>query len=83
MLFRSQTHREAFAQAFAKDTDLPVDVSRRMADRFSVTVQPHVTDEAIKAHQNVANLYFELGIVPLRLDITKAYDRSFVISDRK
>jgi len=79
----ASTHRDAFAQAYARDTKLPLDVAQRMVSRWSVTVLPSVTPQAIAIHQKVADLYFEIGIIPDRLDVSKAYDRSFDIPDPK
>jgi sulfonate transport system substrate-binding protein len=79
----ASTHRDAFARAYARDTNLPLDVAQRMVSRWGVTVLPSVTPQAIALHQKVADLYYEIGIIPDRLDISKAYDHSFVILDRK
>ncbi|MEA1648041.1 ABC transporter substrate-binding protein [Nitrospirillum sp. BR 11164] len=74
-----RAHRQEQAEAYARDTGTPLDVAVLTFSRQQVTVLPAVTDEAIAVHQAVADLYFEAGVIPTRVDVAPTYDRSFVL----
>lgn len=72
-------HPEPFIAAFAADTGLSLDIARIVKTRMKVTVEHSISDASIARHQEVADTYADLGVIPHRLDIAKVYDRSFVI----
>ncbi|HEX7872896.1 MAG TPA: aliphatic sulfonate ABC transporter substrate-binding protein [Sphingobium sp.] len=75
-------HPEPFAAAFAADTGLSPEIAHIVKSRMKVTVEPIITDASIARHQHVADIYADIGLIPHRLDISKVYDRSFVIPAR-
>lgn len=75
-------HVEQFAQLYAKDTGIPYEVALKSWTRTHVVVADKITDEAIATHQNVADLYYDLSIIPAHIDISKAYDKSFTIDEK-
>ncbi|HWW27216.1 MAG TPA: ABC transporter substrate-binding protein [Caulobacter sp.] len=76
----SQSHPDEVAQAYAKDTGVPLDLARLVRGRMKVEVLPQVTNEAIAIHQKTADLYADIGLIPRHIDIAQTYDRSFVSS---
>ncbi len=72
-------HPDERAQLFSKETGMKREVMQRTYARTHIIVADQVDDAAIAVHQNVADLYAELGIIPAKLDISQAYDRSFVL----
>lgn len=76
----AETHKDAMAKAYAADTGVPLDIARIVQGRSHVTVLPRVTDEAIALHQQAADVYAEIGLVPRRIDVSAIYDRSFNVS---
>lgn len=75
----SETHKEAFARAYAQETGLPIEIARIARGRMQVEVLQKITDEAIAQHQKGADLYADIGVIPKRIDIAQVYDRSFVL----
>ncbi|MBB6251067.1 ABC transporter substrate-binding protein [Nitrospirillum iridis] len=75
----AQAHRQEQAEAYARDTGTPLDVATLTFSRQQVTVLPAVTDDAITVHQAVADLYFEAGVIPRRVEVAATYDRSFTL----
>lgn len=75
----AESHKDAWARAYAADTGTPLDVARITVGRMHVQVLSSVTDAAIAAHQRAADIYAEVGLIPRRIDIAQVYDRSFVI----
>jgi sulfonate transport system substrate-binding protein len=72
-------HPDERAQLFSGETGMKLEVMQRTYARTHIIVADRVDDAAIAVHQNVADLYTELGIIPAKLDISQAYDRSFVL----
>jgi sulfonate transport system substrate-binding protein len=75
----ADTHVEERAKLFSEETSMPLDVMLRTYGRMHVVLADQIDDEAIALHQNVADLYYEVGIIRAKLDIRQAYDRSFVL----
>ena len=75
----AQTHMDAMAEAYAADTGVPLDIARIVQNRMRVQVLSRVTDEAIATHQQAADVYADIGLIPRRIDIAEVYDRSFVL----
>jgi len=44
-----------------------------------VEVLSAISDEAIAEHQQAADVYSEIGLIPRRIDVSQIYDRSFVL----
>ncbi len=78
----AETHPEAAAQAFARDTGLPIEIARIVRGRMHVNVLRRVDDAAIAAHQRAADIYAGIGLIPHKIDIAQVYDRSFVIGEK-
>ncbi|MDE1149890.1 MAG: ABC transporter substrate-binding protein [Azospirillaceae bacterium] len=76
----AETHRQEQAEAYARDTGTPIEVATLTFSRHEVAVLPAVTDAAIATHQAVADLYFEAGVIPRRVEVAQTYDRSFTLS---
>ncbi|MEE3624472.1 ABC transporter substrate-binding protein [Nitrospirillum sp. BR 11752] len=76
----AEAHRQEQAEAYARDTGTPLDVAVLTFSRQQVTVLPAVTDDAIAVHQAVADLYFDAGVIPTRVDVAPTYDRSFTLN---
>jgi sulfonate transport system substrate-binding protein len=75
----AQAHPDLAAQAYARETGVPLEIAEIVRRRMHVDVLPAVSDEAIAVHQQAADIYAQVGLIPHRLDIAKVYDRSFVI----
>lgn len=76
----AETHKEAMARAYAADTGVPLAIAEIVEGRSHVQVLPSVTDEAIALHQQAADLYAEIGLIPRRIDVSAIYDRSFTLA---
>ncbi|WP_064742469.1 ABC transporter substrate-binding protein [Azospirillum sp. B4] len=76
----AEAHRKEQAEAYAKDTGTPIEVATLTFARQQITVLPAVTNDAIAVHQAVADLYFEAGVIPVRVDVAPTYDRSFALT---
>jgi sulfonate transport system substrate-binding protein len=77
----AETHKEAMARAYAADTGVPLAIARIVQARSHVQVLPRVTDEAIALHQQAADVYADIGLIPRRIDVSAIYDRSFNLPD--
>ncbi len=75
----ADTHLDAVAQAYASDTGVPLDIARFVRGRSHVEVLSAISDEAIAEHQQAADVYTEIGLIPRRIDVSQIYDRSFVL----
>ena len=77
----AETHKETMARAYAADTGVPLSIARIVQGRMHVRVLPRVTDEAIALHQQGADVYADIGLIPRRIDVSAIYDRSFNLPD--
>ncbi|ACB94553.1 ABC transporter substrate-binding protein [Beijerinckia indica] len=77
----ADSHIPDYARVYADDTGVSYEVALKTIERMKVVVTQAVEDQDIAVHQKVADLYFELGIIPAHLDVTQAYDRSFVVGE--
>jgi sulfonate transport system substrate-binding protein len=72
----SNTHRDAWAQVWAKETGLPLEVTRRAADRR--VAKPVALDRSvIGSEQAMADSFVAGGLLPERFDVTPYFDDRF------
>ncbi len=64
-------HPEEVAKAIAEQTGLPEEVTLKVENRRLYGIGP-VTPEVIADQQALADLFFDLGIIPERIDIASA-----------
>ncbi len=69
------THPDEVAKAVAEETGLPFEVTRAVEDRAVYGIGP-ITPEIIADQQNLADAFFELALIPEKIDVSKA---AFVI----
>ncbi|WP_052364929.1 ABC transporter substrate-binding protein [Halotalea alkalilenta] len=60
-------HRQAYAEAFAKVTGLPLDVAAATIECNDNTPEP-ISAEVVARQQNVIDLYQRAGLIPTHLD---------------
>jgi len=75
----ADTHLDAVAKAYASDTGVPFDIAHFVRGRSHVEVLSAISDEAIAEHQQAADIYTEIGLIPRRIQVAQIYDRSFVL----
>jgi len=51
----------------------------QVSSGMHVEVLSAISDEAIAEHQQAADVYSEIGLIPRRIDVSQIYDRSFVL----
>lgn len=67
----SQDHLDEVARLVAGETGLPEDVIVTVEKRRKVGVEP-ITPEVVAEQQEVADLFFEIGLIPEKIDILSA-----------
>lgn len=67
----SQDHIDEVARLIAGETGLPEDVIVTVEQRRKVGVEP-ITPEIVAEQQEVADLFFNIGLIPAKLDILSA-----------
>ncbi len=72
-------NKAAYAHVFAQQTGVTQPIADLSIQRQNIEVLSSVPDDAIALHQRVADIYFRIGLLSRKLDISQAYDRSFVI----
>ncbi len=75
----AQVHPAEMARAYASDTGVPLDIALEMRQRSKIEVLPRITDAAVASHQQAADIYADIGLIPHRVDVSQVYDRSFVL----
>ena len=75
----AEANPEKYAEVFAKDTGVPLDIARIVKTRVHITVEPSISDASIARHQRAADIYADIGLIPHHLAIAKVYDRSFMM----
>jgi sulfonate transport system substrate-binding protein len=73
----SVDHREEWAQAWAKETGLSIEVTRAATAGGPDAPVP-LDDEVVKSEQELADAFTEDGMLPGRVDFAKFVDRRFV-----
>ncbi len=64
-------NKDDVAEAFAPELGMPADVLAVAVDRVSYGVQP-ITPEVVAAQQEIADVFFELGLIPTAIEIAAA-----------
>lgn len=72
----ADTHREEWAQAWAKETGLSIEVSRSVVKAGPDLPVP-LDDEVVKSEQDLADAFTEDGVLPGRVDFAKFVDRRY------
>jgi sulfonate transport system substrate-binding protein len=73
----ADTHREEWAQAWAKETGLSVEVSRAVVQAGPDLPVP-LDDKVVSSEQELADAFTEDGVLPGRVDFAKFVDRRYV-----
>jgi sulfonate transport system substrate-binding protein len=72
----SVAHREEWAQAWAKETGLSVEVTRAATEAGPDAPVP-LDDEVVRSEQDLADTFTEDGVLPGRVDFAKFVDRRY------
>ncbi|HET6694670.1 MAG TPA: ABC transporter substrate-binding protein [Pedococcus sp.] len=79
----SNTHREVWAEVWAEETGLPVEVTRRAVDR-RVATPVALDDDVLASEQEMADAFVDAGLLPERFDVepffTDRYDEAVLDS---
>lgn len=67
----AQNHRNEIAQQLAEITGIELETQRLAAERANYAIAP-LTDEIIESQQEVADLFFKLGLIPKAIKIRDA-----------
>ncbi|QOZ67375.1 aliphatic sulfonate ABC transporter substrate-binding protein [Bradyrhizobium arachidis] len=67
----AQDHRGEIAQQLAEITGIELETQRLAAERANYAIAP-VTDDVIESQQEVADLFFKLGLIPKAIKIRDA-----------
>ncbi|MFM9107275.1 MAG: aliphatic sulfonate ABC transporter substrate-binding protein [Chloroflexota bacterium] len=65
------THPDEVAQAVAAETGLPFEITRAVEERAVYGIGP-ITPEIIAEQQQLADAFFELQLIPEKIDVSKA-----------
>jgi sulfonate transport system substrate-binding protein len=68
-------HQEAYAQLYAQQTGLSIDVTRVVALHTRYREVP-IDDAIVREHQDVADLYLKAGVIHQPLNVAASFDRS-------
>jgi len=72
----ADTHREEWAQAWAKETGLSIEVSRAVVKAGPDLPVP-LDDKVVKSEQQLADAFSEDGVLPGKVDFAKFVDRRY------
>jgi sulfonate transport system substrate-binding protein len=72
----ADTHREEWAQAWAKETGLSAEVARAAVDAGPDLPVP-LDDKVVKSEQDLADKFTEDGVLPGKVDFAKFVDRRY------
>ncbi|HEX6352400.1 ABC transporter substrate-binding protein [Actinophytocola sp.] len=73
----ADTHREEWAQAWAEETGLSIEVAHAVVKAGPDLPVP-LDDSVVKSEQDLANAFTEDGVLPGRVDFAKFVDRRYV-----
>jgi sulfonate transport system substrate-binding protein len=73
----ADTHREEWAQAWAKETGLSIEVARAAVEAGPDLPVP-LDDKVVASEQDLADAFTEDGVLPGRVDFGKFVDRRYV-----
>jgi sulfonate transport system substrate-binding protein len=73
----ADTHHEEWAQAWAKETGLSIEVSRSVVKTGPDLPVP-LDDKVVKSEQDLADAFTEDGVLPGKVDFAKFVDRRYV-----
>jgi sulfonate transport system substrate-binding protein len=73
----ADTHREEWAQAWAKETGLSIEVAR-VAVVAGPDLPVSLDDTVVRSEQDLADTFTEEGVLPGRVDFAKFVDKRFV-----
>jgi len=68
-------HPAEYARLYSDQTGLSPEVGRLVVAHMNVHMVP-IDDAIVRAHQEVAELFFEAGVIWQRIDVVPAFDRS-------
>lgn len=66
-------HQEEYSQLMARQTGIPLEAARLVARHRAGQYIP-IAGSAIRAHQDVVDLYFEAGVIRQRVNVAGAFD---------
>ena len=72
----ADTHREEWAQAWAKETGLSIEVSRSVVKAGPDLPVP-LDDKVVRSEQDLADAFSEDGVLPGKVDFAKFVDRRY------
>jgi len=72
----ADAHTPEWAQRYAEVSGLPLPVATSVVEHEQDTWVP-IDDAVVKAQQEQADVYTELGLLPTRLDVTQEFDPRF------
>jgi sulfonate transport system substrate-binding protein len=78
----ADTHREEWAQAWAKETGLSIEVSRAVVKAGPDLPVP-LDDKVVKSEQGLADAFTGDGVLPGKVDFAKFVDRRYVADINK
>ncbi|MET0283120.1 MAG: ABC transporter substrate-binding protein [Polyangiales bacterium] len=73
-----QQHWDEYAVLLAKEIDVPLKYAQdQIANRSGPTTLLPVSETSIKSQQEVADVFFDAGLIPKRVDVRPLWDDSF------
>jgi sulfonate transport system substrate-binding protein len=73
-----QQHWDEYAVLLAKEIDVPLKYAQdQVQNRSGPTTLLPVSDAAVRSQQEVADVFFEAGLIPKRVDVRPLWDDSF------
>ncbi|HEX5659001.1 MAG TPA: aliphatic sulfonate ABC transporter substrate-binding protein [Polyangiales bacterium] len=73
-----QQHWDDYASLLAKEIDVPLQYAKdAVANRSGPTTLLPVSETSIKSQQEVADVFFDAGLIPKRVDVRPLWDDSF------
>jgi sulfonate transport system substrate-binding protein len=70
-----RSHQEEYTKLLSRQTGLPLEAARLVARHRAGRYVP-VGDSAVRAHQDVADLYVQSGVIRQKVNVAAAFDPS-------